>query len=125
MTKAEAKAPPADILRYLKATGLIELRYIRKLSSLCAQTYYIRKLTVRLLRNLSAEIALLSYRASCVQRARCAQWGWACSCQLCLYLPLGASARDAGRPPFEGPGAVALTPCCPGCRSALCCGGTS
>ena len=48
MTKADAKAPPAEIRRYLKATGLIELRYIRKLSSLCAQTYYIRKLTVRL-----------------------------------------------------------------------------
>ena len=48
VTKADAKAPPADIRRYLKATGLIELRYMRKLSSLCAQTYYIRKLTVRL-----------------------------------------------------------------------------
>ena len=46
-TKGDVKAPPADIRRYLKATGLIELRYIRKLSSLCAQTYYIRKLTVR------------------------------------------------------------------------------
>ncbi|KAK9831400.1 hypothetical protein WJX81_001243 [Elliptochloris bilobata] len=44
-TKAKIKAPPADIRRYLKATGLIELRYIRKLSSLCAQTYYIKKLT--------------------------------------------------------------------------------
>ncbi len=45
---SKAKAPLADIRRYLKATGLIELRHIRKLSSLCAQTYYIKKLTVRL-----------------------------------------------------------------------------
>ena len=46
-TKSKPKAPPADIRRYLKATGLIELRYIRKLSSLCTQTYLIKKLTVR------------------------------------------------------------------------------
>ncbi len=45
--KSKPKAPPADIRRYLKATGLIELRYIRKLSSLCTQTYLIKKLTVR------------------------------------------------------------------------------
>lgn len=47
-TMSKTKAPLADIRRYLKATGLIELRHIRKLSSLCAQTYYIKKLTVRL-----------------------------------------------------------------------------
>lgn len=61
VTKADAKAPPADIRRYLKATGLIELRYIRKLSSLCAQTYFIRKLTVRLCwRTYFCENALLT-----------------------------------------------------------------
>jgi hypothetical protein len=41
-----AKAPPADIRRYLKATGLMETRYIRMLSSLCAETYYLNKLNV-------------------------------------------------------------------------------
>ncbi len=40
------KAPPADIRRYLKATGLMETRYIRMLSSLCAETYYLNKLNV-------------------------------------------------------------------------------
>ncbi|KAK9906702.1 hypothetical protein WJX75_006470 [Coccomyxa subellipsoidea] len=44
-----AKAPPADIRRYLKATGLMETRYIRMLSSLCAETYYLNKLNKRTL----------------------------------------------------------------------------
>ncbi|BDA46183.1 probable phospholipase A1 PLIP3, chloroplastic [Coccomyxa sp. Obi] len=43
------KAPPADIGRYLKATGLMETRYIRMLSSLCAETYYLNKLNKRTL----------------------------------------------------------------------------
>ena len=41
------KAPPADIRRYLRATGLMETRYVRMLSSLCAETYYLNKLSVR------------------------------------------------------------------------------
>ena len=41
------KAPPADIRAYLKATGLHETRYVRMLSSLCAETYYLTKLNVR------------------------------------------------------------------------------
>lgn len=41
------KAPPADIRRYVKATGLMETRYVRMLSSLCAETYYLNKLNVR------------------------------------------------------------------------------
>lgn len=40
------KAPPADIRRYLKPTGLMEARYIRMLSSLCNETYYLSKLSV-------------------------------------------------------------------------------
>ncbi len=40
------KAPPADIRRYLKPTGLMEMRYIRMLSSLCNETYYLSKLSV-------------------------------------------------------------------------------
>ena len=42
-----ASPPPADIRRFLRPTGLQEARYIRMLSSLCAQTYYLPKLTVR------------------------------------------------------------------------------
>ena len=108
VTKADAKAPPADIRRYLKATGLIELRYIRKLSSLCAQTYYIRKLTVRLCwRHFFCRAALLTSACCVIEGFRasiCAQLGRACPRQLCVYLPLGAGVRDAGRAPFEGPG---------------------
>ncbi len=40
------KAPPADIRRYLKPTGLMEIRYIRMLASLCNETYYLSKLSV-------------------------------------------------------------------------------
>ena len=40
------KAPTADIRQYLKPTGLMETRYIRMLSSLCNETYYLSKLSV-------------------------------------------------------------------------------
>jgi len=40
------EAPPADIRPYLKPTGLMEIRYIRMLSSLCNETYYLSKLSV-------------------------------------------------------------------------------
>lgn len=40
------EAPPADIRSYLKPTGLMEIRYIRMLSSLCNETYYLSKLSV-------------------------------------------------------------------------------
>ena len=46
--EAAVKAPPADIRRYLRTTGLMETRYVRMLSSLCAETYYLNKLSVRL-----------------------------------------------------------------------------
>ena len=38
-----------DLRRFLRPTGDSETRYIRMLSSLCAQTYYIEKLTSRTL----------------------------------------------------------------------------
>ena len=47
--KAKAKKqkePAADISKYLRGAGLMETRYVRKVSSLCAQTYYMHKLTV-------------------------------------------------------------------------------
>jgi hypothetical protein len=44
--KRVVKGPPADIRRYLKATGMMETRYIRMLSSLCNETYYLNKLSV-------------------------------------------------------------------------------
>ena len=49
--KAKAKKekePPADISKYLRGAGLMEMRYVRMVSSLCAQTYYMKKLTVSL-----------------------------------------------------------------------------
>ncbi len=45
--RTKEKKPPADIRRFLKPTGLMETRYIRMLSSLCADTYMISKLSVR------------------------------------------------------------------------------
>lgn len=47
--KAKAKKekePPADISKYLRGAGMMEMRYVRMVSSLCAQTYYMHKLTV-------------------------------------------------------------------------------
>jgi hypothetical protein len=47
--KAKAKKqkePAADISKYLGGAGLMETRYVRMVSSLCAQTYYMHKLTV-------------------------------------------------------------------------------
>ena len=52
------KAPPADIRAYLKATGLHEMRYVRMLSSLCAETYYLSKVSVRPLHACSAFLRL-------------------------------------------------------------------
>ncbi|KAL0023962.1 hypothetical protein WJX77_003641 [Trebouxia sp. C0004] len=46
--KAKAKKqkePAADISKYLRGAGLMETRYVRMVSSLCAQTYYMHKLT--------------------------------------------------------------------------------
>lgn len=40
------KEPPADISKYLRGVGLLEMRYMRMVSNLCAQTYYMQKLTV-------------------------------------------------------------------------------
>jgi hypothetical protein len=54
------KAPPADIRAYLKATGLHETRYVRMLSSLCAETYYLSKLSVRVLSAHTHHSSLLS-----------------------------------------------------------------
>ncbi|KAL3137117.1 hypothetical protein ABBQ32_006694 [Trebouxia sp. C0010 RCD-2024] len=39
------KEPPADISKYLRGAGLLEMRYVRLVSNLCAQTYYMHKLT--------------------------------------------------------------------------------
>ena len=94
MTKADAKAPPADIRRYLKATGLIELRYIRKLSGLCAQTYYIRKLTVRFCWSSFLQDALLT-------SAFLGSESPVCSAGLGMFvsaLPVLAAGMLAGRP---------------------------
>ena len=45
--KAKAKKElPADISKYLRGAGLLEMRYVRMVSNLCAQTYYMHKLTV-------------------------------------------------------------------------------
>ncbi len=38
---------PPDIRSFLKSTGVNEARYMRMLSSLCEQTYYIDTVTVR------------------------------------------------------------------------------
>jgi len=50
-SSASAAADPAlqqpDLRRFLRPTGDSETRYIRMLSSLCAQTYYIERLTSR------------------------------------------------------------------------------
>ena len=49
--KAKAKKdkePAADIAKYLRAAGLMETRYVRMVANLCAQTYYMEKLTVRI-----------------------------------------------------------------------------
>ncbi|DBA66452.1 TPA: hypothetical protein ACH3X2_002429 [Trebouxia sp. C0005] len=46
--KAKAKKqkePAADISKYLRGAGLMETRYVRMVASLCAQTYYMHKLT--------------------------------------------------------------------------------
>ena len=42
-----ARLPPPDISSYVRPAGLMETRYVRLLSSLCAQTYYLSKMTVR------------------------------------------------------------------------------
>lgn len=42
----KAAHPPPDLSAYLQAVGIMELRYIRMLSSLCSQTYFMNKLTV-------------------------------------------------------------------------------
>lgn len=47
VVKEKHKAPPPDIRRFLHPTGISETQYVRKLSSLCAQCYYLDKLTVR------------------------------------------------------------------------------
>ena len=55
--KAKAKKekePPADISKYLRGAGLMETRYVRMVSSLCAQTYYLHKLTVSLVAVINA-----------------------------------------------------------------------
>ena len=41
------KLPPPDISSFLRPAGLMETRYVRLLSSLCAQTYFMHRLTVR------------------------------------------------------------------------------
>ena len=41
------RLPPPDISSYLRPAGLMETRYVRLISSLCAQTYYLSKMTVR------------------------------------------------------------------------------
>lgn len=43
----KAALPPPDLTRYLQPVGMMEARYVRMLSSLCAQTYFMNKLTVR------------------------------------------------------------------------------
>lgn len=48
------KEPPADISKYLRGAGLMETRYVRMVSSLCAQTYYLHKLTVSLVAVINA-----------------------------------------------------------------------
>ena len=40
------KVPPMDISHLLRTTGLMETRYIRQMASMCAQTYYLNKLSV-------------------------------------------------------------------------------
>ena len=44
--KVEDKPAPADISNYLQQTGLAETKLARWLSMLCAQTYFMSKLTV-------------------------------------------------------------------------------
>lgn len=43
------KKVPKDISHLLRTTGLMETRYIRQLASMCSQTYYLNKLSVRIL----------------------------------------------------------------------------
>ena len=43
------KKVPKDISHFLRNTGLMETRYIRQLASMCSQTYYLNKLSVRTL----------------------------------------------------------------------------
>ncbi len=51
-SKGDKKALP-DIREYIKPAGMMETRYMRLLSSLCAQTYVMHKLTVRLVERVS------------------------------------------------------------------------
>lgn len=46
-SKSDKKAVP-DIRQLIKPAGMMETRYLRLLSSLCAQTYVMHKTTVRL-----------------------------------------------------------------------------
>jgi hypothetical protein len=43
--KGDKKALP-DIRHFIKPAGMMETRYVRLLSSLCAQTYVMHKMTV-------------------------------------------------------------------------------
>lgn len=45
-TKGDKKALP-DIRDFIRPAGMMETRYVRLLSSLCAQTYVMHKMTVR------------------------------------------------------------------------------
>ncbi len=46
-SRGDDKALP-DIRQFLRPAGIMETRYVRLLSSLCAQTYVMHKLTVSL-----------------------------------------------------------------------------
>lgn len=46
----KAAQQPPDLRSFLQPVGVMEVRYVRMLSSLCGQTYFLQKLTVRLLR---------------------------------------------------------------------------
>ncbi|KAK9862875.1 hypothetical protein WJX84_009025 [Apatococcus fuscideae] len=76
------KAPPKDISHLLRTTGLMETRYIRQMASMCAQTYYLNKL--------SAETVFRRYGLRLVTTSR----AWEPSSDVHTALTAGQVACD-------------------------------
>ena len=51
------KTPPMNIHRFLNRVGIMEIKYIRMLASLCSLTYEMRRMTVSLCADFSCTLA--------------------------------------------------------------------
>ena len=56
------KQPPADISKYLRPVGMVEMRYARLMASLCAETYDMDRLTVS---EITIGFRLIQYADAC------------------------------------------------------------